>query len=133
MLKTETGPILTPGISAVVTTNADNDSPITGKHKEEWQAFIDSQLVEWGRRPEQFADEGVEPPASAAVQRAIRWVQVSIVNNELPPDSAVLDANGGIVFERREGNVSEVFHVWDDGAMEYRRFDGTHLAERFQI
>ncbi len=46
------------------------------------------------------------------------------------PDSIVPDPNGGIVFERREGKVSEVLHVWDDGSAEYMRFRGTQLVER---
>jgi hypothetical protein len=46
------------------------------------------------------------------------------------PDRIVPDPNGGIVFERREGDVSEVIHVWDNGSVEYIRFHGTQLAER---
>jgi hypothetical protein len=50
-----------------------------------------------------------------------------------PPDSVVPDPNGGIVFERRAQEMSEVFHLWDDGTVEYRRFQSTRLVERWTV
>ncbi len=56
------------------------------------------------------------------------------VNSEMlvhqPPTSVVPDVNGGIVFERRENGITEVFHVWEDNTLEYQCFEGTHLVER---
>lgn len=98
-----------------------------------WQAIIDRQLIEWGRDPSQFDDEGVEPPARETIQLAINLAQALSDARIPPPDSVILDPNGGIVFERREHDVSEVFHVWDDGAVEYQRFRGTQLVERWNL
>ena len=50
-----------------------------------------------------------------------------------PPTSVVPDANGGIVFERRRNNLSEVLHVWDDGKVEYQCFHGTDLIKRLSF
>jgi hypothetical protein len=98
--------------------------------REGWQEIIDRKLIEWGRDPARLEDEGVEPPTKETLQRAIHLAE-AFRDEGLPnPNSVVADPNGGIVFERRERNMSEVFHLWDDGSMEYQRFEGTRLVER---
>lgn len=95
-----------------------------------WQRLIDSTLTKWEWDISQFDDEGIEPPSRQIVRLAIDLAE-GFRDQGLPaPDSVVPDPNGGIVFERRENGLSEVFHVWEDGSVEYQRFQGTRLVER---
>ncbi len=86
--------------------------------------------MSWLRDPHQLEDEGVEPPGRQTIETAIRLAQDSQQRGLPPPSSIVPDPNGGIVFERREGATAEVLHIWDDGSVEYQRFQGTRLVER---
>ncbi len=51
----------------------------------------------------------------------------------IPEASVSLDANGGIVFERREQDIAEVLYTWDDSTAEYQRFQGCELVERSSL
>ena len=119
----------------VVSTDVDLESPITGdptrddKTREKWQRLID-QLLEWQSAPSQLDDEGVDPPSGETIRRAIVLLQALRNGQEAVPDSVVPDPNGGIVVERREKDVSEVFYVWDNGTVEYCRFQEARLVER---
>ena len=98
--------------------------------RERWQDVIDRKLIEWGRSPSPIEDMGVDPPTKETIQRAIRLAETLRDEGVPAPESVVPDPNGGIVFERREGNLAEVYHFWDDGTIEYQRFEGTRLVER---
>ncbi len=134
---------LTPQISSpcrrAVHTTVDEESSVTrddGRANEaraEWQRLIDYQLIEWGRDPSRLEDEGIEPPTSETIRLATMLAEALKERGDPPPDTIVPDPNGGIVFERREKNRAEVFHVWDDDSVEYRRFEGTRLVERWML
>lgn len=123
-------------LPSAVGTNADTESPITrddsadNEAPDHWQRLIDHELMEWASDPTKFDDDGIEPPSEQIVRLAIALAE-HFRDQGLPaPDSVVPDPNGGIVFERRENGLCEVFHVWDDGTVEYQRFQGTRLVER---
>jgi hypothetical protein len=119
-----------------VSTRADTEpSVIRGgeqadDQREAWQQVIDRKLIDWGCHPEQMEDEGIDPPSRETISRAIRLVEAYRDQGCPAPDSVVLDPNGGIVFERREQDISEVLHLWEDGATEYLLFRGTQLVQR---
>jgi hypothetical protein len=98
--------------------------------RERWQDAIDHKLIEWSRAPSPLEDVGVDPPTKETIQRAIRLAETFRDEGFPAPESVVPDPNGGIVFERREGEVAEVCHLWDDGTTEYQRFEGARLVER---
>ena len=106
---------------------------VCNTHRAEWQDIIDRQLIEWGRNPDQFADDGVDTPSKETIARAINWAEGMRDADVLPPTTVVVDANGGVVVERREGSVAQVVHFWDDGSTEYMRFQGTKLVVRHPI
>lgn len=95
-----------------------------------WQRLIDEKLLEWLRDPGHIEDDGIDAPTATIVRLSLDLAERFREEGFPPPDTIVLDPNGGIVFERREGGVSEVLHVWDDGSAEYMRFHGTQLVER---
>ena len=127
---------MSPPLVEPVQTNVDDEAPITtadgraDRSREKWNSLIDYKLIEWVRHPSQLDDEGVEPATRKTIRLAIELAQGLRDAGFPPPDSVVPDPNGGIVFERREKDVSEVFHVWDDGSVEYCRFQGARVVER---
>lgn len=136
MLTTKSSPLLSPILIETVRTSADTSTPSSRSNnpdtsgREAWQRLIDHQLIDWGWNTDQFEDAGVEAPSRDTVQLAIR-LAANLRDAGFPsPSSVVPDANGGIVFERREQNVVEVFHVWDDGTIDYQCFHGSRLIER---
>ncbi len=98
--------------------------------REAWDQVIDHKLIAWGSDPSQLEDEGIDPPTREIIYQAIRLAQEYRDAKCPAPDSIVPDPNGGIVFERREKDVSEVLHIWEDGTTEYLFFRGTRLVER---
>ena len=133
-VKTQTNEFLSPkptalytgGESALPTTS---DAKGDDKSKQAWHQLIDYRLIEWGCSSDPWDDEGV-PPSPETITRAIELAQRFQAKGLPAPDSVVLDANGGIVFERREQGISEVLHIWSDGSAEYQQFNGTRLVER---
>lgn len=134
MLATEASPFISAPVRETFPTGAYPDSPVTRTREEEnrakWQAIIDYKLIEWGCSPGQLEDDGIEVPTGDNILRAIRAAEVYRDKGVSAPDTVVPDGNGGIVLERREEDVVEVLHLWDDGNLEYRRFQGTRLVER---
>ena len=136
MSTTETTGFISSRLRNAVTTDVDVESAVTRdcgraeEARERWQNLIDYKLIDWSRDPSQLDDEGVEPPTPKTLQRAIKLAQEFRDAGDAAPDTVVPDPNGGIVFERRRDDVCEVFHVWDDASVEYRRFQGTTLVQR---
>jgi hypothetical protein len=120
-------------------TGADIVSPVTieeahdAEFREAWQDLIDRKLIKWLHDPMQLSDEGIEPPTGTILRLAIDYAEKFRDELLAPPSNVVPDPNGGIVFERRQGEFTEVFHFWDDGTLEYQRFVGTNLVERNAI
>lgn len=108
------------------------DAP-TAANRSAWQHVIDHTLIEWGRNPGGLEDDGLDPPSADMIQRAIDFAQVVQQAGYPPPTSVVPDPNGGIVFERTIGDTTEEYHFWDDGTVDYCRFEGTRLVERRSV
>jgi hypothetical protein len=136
MLTVERTPFMSRVSPKVVSTNADTQLPVMSADasiqaaRAAWQRLIDFSLIEWGRDPDRFTDEGVEAPDGEIVRLAIAVAERFRDQGDPAPNSVVPDPNGGIVFERRENGSSEVVHIWDDGHVEYMRFEGTRLVAR---
>jgi hypothetical protein len=117
-------------------TGVDTDSPVSGgflqklRSRAAWQRLIDQKLMDWLRDPSQLEDEGVVPPSGTTIRLSMDLAEAYRDEGRPAPDSVVCDPNGGIVFERRQGDMSEVLHVWDDGCVEYICFEGARVVER---
>lgn len=119
-----------------VSTGVDRLSPMTRKLAPDaraWQKIISERLRQWLRDPEQLADDGVTPPDPAIIQLAIKFAEMYRDDNYPCADSVVAGPNGEIEFEWRLDGGSEVHKFWDDGLIEYMRFDGTRLVERMPL
>jgi hypothetical protein len=127
-----------PRLDSAVSTGVDATSPATidaprVMQSAKWKGWIDDVLLQWLDNPGQLADDDVDPPSGTILRLALDHAE-KLRDQGLPaPDSIIPDANGGIAFERRCNDISEVFHFWDDGTIEYHRFRGSHLVERYAI
>ena len=136
-VRTRSNEFLSPTLDPL-SINADSALPVVSdkdlaeayEYERAWQHLIDYQLIEWGKNPDQFDDEGVEPLSPETILRAIKIAERFQSRGFPPPDSVVPDANGGIVFERRERDILEVLHIWGDGTSEYQQFQGMRMVER---
>jgi hypothetical protein len=126
MLLTKARPFISGALLDAVPTSVDAASPIMhgdgpeSRAYEAWQRVVD-QLIEWGRDSGQLEDEGLDPPSSKNIQRAIDFVRQVQKRGVPPPTSVYPDPNAGIVLERRQKDVSEKYHFWEDGSVEYFR------------
>jgi hypothetical protein len=114
-----------------------SEAPITLRRGEvarrAWQHLIDQTLSKWLHDPSILDDEGIQPPTGTIIRLSMDLAELYRDQGLPAPDIVVVDPNGGIVFERREGSVTELLHVWEDGAVEYMRLDGTRLSERTPV
>jgi hypothetical protein len=87
-------------------------------------------LMEWGRDLTAIQDARIEPLSGDTICHAIFFAS-QLRNLELPPPmSVVLALNGGIVFQRQDKEVLEVYFFWNDRVVQYQRFQGRRLVER---
>ena len=103
------------------------------RNRQCWQDFIDDVLVEWGRDPSQLEDDDVVPPTVATIEVAARFAMELRNAGVAPPMRVVPTGDGGIVFERWEGRVSERVEICDDGSIEYTAYDDCRLAARKRL
>lgn len=138
-MTSESGLLISPEVSPPTDDGADaqsltpSPSNVDERNRTIWQDLIDNTLIEWGRDPRQLGDEDVDPPTKEIIRLATTLAQTWRDQNLAPPNNVVSDPNGGIVFERRQGDVTEVFHLWDNGLLEYQQFLGTELTLRNAI
>lgn len=115
----------------VVSSGADGDAQVTGRTDVGvWQQLIDETLLKWAHEPTYFEGEEFGAPDRETVSVAIRIARHCRDASIAAPDRIVPDADGGIVFERRCGKVTESIHIWDDGTAEYYCLSGTNVVER---
>jgi hypothetical protein len=120
------------GVPTKVNTEAliSRDDGRAKANRDAWQRLIDEKLLDWLREPSQLEDEYIEAPNPTIIRLSLDLAEKYRDEGLPAPDTMVPDPNGGIVFERYEGDVSEVLHVWNDGSVEYMQFQGTKLTER---
>lgn len=121
-------------IRRAVPTKVDFEALMSAdQSREAWQSLIDQVLLAWLSDPSIVSDDGVDAPSGTTIRLAIDYAESFRDEGKTPPDSIVPDANGGIIFRRRRGGLTEVIHVWDDGTVEYQQFSGGCLAIRQHI
>ena len=124
-------------LEVAVLTGSDRELPISPTQKSQfrdgWQSVINNTLENWLRDPSQLSDDGVDAPTGGTIRQALDVAEQLRDWEIAPPDSVVLDPNGGIVFETRAGQNSEVVHIWADGTVEYMEFDGAKLVWRLSL
>ncbi|MFW6155113.1 MAG: hypothetical protein ACOC95_07855 [Planctomycetota bacterium] len=107
------------------------------EHAEEtravWSDFIDRCLVEWGRNPAALRDDGLIPPDADVIQLACT-VALSLRDEGLaPPTMVVPDGEGGVSFERVDGDTSVSLNIYADMTVELLVFKDCRLSERSRL
>lgn len=145
MSMTESSTLMSPSVRSVVDTSADSTSAGTiqrqdaareqefVKRRQRWQEIIDRRLIEWGCDPTQLEEDGLETPSKRTIAFAIVTAQVMRDGNLVAPSCVVPDAQGGIVFERRQDSVFESVRISIDGIIDVSQFENGELVRRFQI
>ena len=95
-----------------------------------WQKVIDDQLIEWGKDPSQFEDDGIEVPSGESIRRAYDVARRMHDAGVPPPLRVVPDGDGGITFERQDGPVFQTIEIADDGSVEGIVFENSRLVSR---
>ncbi|HEY4760380.1 MAG TPA: hypothetical protein VIH42_07365 [Thermoguttaceae bacterium] len=98
-----------------------------------WLEIIDRKLIDWGRSPGLIDEDGIVSPSIKSVAEAIELVH-TMTNNGCPaPMRVVCNADGGIVFEKQEGQFFETIEVYEDGSKEYCLFANSRLQHRIAL
>ena len=135
-VNTKPAPIISSPIAGSVETRLDSESPTISnlrdkeQFRKDWQAAIDTKLIEWGRDPSQLDEEGATTPSVDTIQLAIQLASELSRQASRPPTRVVPDVHGGIVFELQVGNSFESVHVYPDRSIEYRLFVNHRLELR---
>ena len=103
------------------------------KNRRGWDGFIDRCLVEWGRDPSALADEGLIPPSLKAINLACDIAMVFKDQGLAPPTRVVPDGEGGVSFERVDGNLFVSLNVYADQTVELLAFDDCRLCTRHRL
>lgn len=98
--------------------------------KEGWQRIINSFLCVWCENPSILEDDEFVPPSAAVIHRAIDVARDFREKGLAPPLRVVPDGDGGLSFERREGNLSQSLDVLKDGTVELLTFVDCKLVNR---
>ncbi|MCO6043300.1 hypothetical protein NG895_05220 [Aeoliella sp. ICT_H6.2] len=135
MEATKANPYLSESGSDAVLTSVEKDSLAsryysTVRIRHLWQIAIEQTLDLWLKNPDALEDDGIDAPDATTIRLAFDYAETLRDRGLLPPTCIVPDGSGGIVFERRQGNESEVVHIWDDGSVEFQQFDGAKLVCR---
>ena len=94
-------------------------SPVDQRNWDAWQEVIDEKLIEWGRDPDQLAEDDLIPPTRESVQQATR-IALAFRNRGLPPPLRVVpDGDGGIVLERWSESCSVSIEIDAQGFAEF--------------
>jgi hypothetical protein len=98
--------------------------------KSRWQDVIDKKLIEWGRNPQQVAEDDLIPPTARATNAAVGIAVKMRDQGFLPPLRVVPDGDGGIVLERWEGAASESIEICHDGSAEFVQCRNHRVVQR---
>lgn len=103
------------------------------RNRAAWQDLVNNTLIEWGRDPDQFDEEGIQPPAKETIRRAIRFAGLLDKADLTVPTRIVPDVRGGIVFEYPGNDAFVSFHIQLGRDIELRIFKNHQLIGRETI
>ncbi len=100
--------------------------------QEHWNK-VSRQLVNWGRSPATVDEDEFESPSENAIRLADQLADELRCYGCHLPFGIVSDGEGGIVFERRDADSTELFKIRADGAIEYIELRDSRVVERYPI
>jgi len=98
-----------------------------------WNEVI-ALLRKWAAKPEDLEDEGVKAPTSTLILHAVSVAGAMRETKELPAPRRVTPTNeGGLLFERWDGDLAEVLEFLQDGSCEMKTFYRDRLVQRVPL
>ena len=131
--------IFSPRVPAVVSTGAASDETLANNalecpaNREGWERVIDDCLVKWGQDPSLLEDEDIVPPSLEIVRKACELAMEWRDQGHSPPLRVVPDTDGGISFERRDGDWFQSLNILEDGRVELATFHDCRLYSRQEL
>lgn len=110
-----------------------NEKEQADRTRKAWSKFIDGNLVEWGRNPSALEDEDFFPPGRDVIKLACEWALYFRDEGCAPPTMVVPDGEGGISFERVDGEASESLNIYADQTVELLVFNNCRLCGRHRL
>jgi hypothetical protein len=98
--------------------------------RQTWQRLIDERLIEWGRDPAAFEDDGCDPPAQPAINAANEFAAFMRDSGAQPPERIALDPDGGIVFEWGDEIHAVTIEIDPTGSMELIAYRHNRIQAR---
>lgn len=129
---------IAPRLAKAVDTNVGSSArqmtpTIDDEEREAWENLIDNTLIDWGRDPEVLEDDGVTPPSVETIKHAYEIAAALRRVNFPAPTRIVPTGDGGIAFEVDAGSDFVSVEIGDNGTVEYLRFSGSKLVERYEV
>jgi len=137
-MPTEANAFITPRLPDAVDTNAVTYEPFASEAEREaaahaWQHIIDEHLIEWGRKPDQLDEEGIQPPAPRTIARAAQVAGLLWKAGAPAPANVAPDTHGGIGFHWREGEIYQTYRITSDGYLDWSVFNDARLVSRQRV
>ena len=98
-----------------------------------WDRSIDDTLVEWGKDPMALEDDDFIPPSPDVIDFACQVATELRDEGAPPPTRVVPDGEGGVSFERVDGDVSVALNIYSDRTAELLIFDNCRLRTRRRL
>lgn len=98
-----------------------------------WRKVINEPLIDWARNPDQLEDEGILPPSKDVIQLALNFAMYWRDKGSPAPDYVIPDGDGGIVFKRTAGDVTETIEIGAEGTVEIIGFRGHKIIKRKRL
>ncbi len=139
MIAVEAGPAQCTHLQNVVATSAAQNTASAGppqvdpQRTEAWKRVVEEDLVEWGRHPEEAEEDGAVPPTLVAIKTAIQVAQRFGAVGAPEPHHTYWDCEGGITFEREDGEWLVRLVITASGAMDFVSFFHSKLVERKSV
>lgn len=129
---------ISPRLAKAVETNADSlggrMAPCyDANQREAWENLTDSTLIEWGRDPALLEDDDVIAPSIETIGRAFDIASVLRSHGLPAPTRIVPTGDGGIAIQDDAGHDFVSIEIAADGTVEYLRFSGSKIVERYEV
>jgi hypothetical protein len=107
-------------------------TPPRSRFSMDWDQIF-KKLGEWGREPGKIDEDDLEFPSYDAISEAIAIIQRVNHRETEPAPSIVPDGEGGIAIRWSSGDDLQTLQISGDGHIEYLRFRGSRLVDRFPV
>lgn len=100
--------------------------------QEHWKA-VSRRLLNWRRSPSRVDEDGWESPSDNAIRAADELAELLSNVSFYTAFETVADGEGGILFERKNADSTELFSINVDGMIEYIELKESRVIARYRV